>query len=167
MNSLSSILPEFSSGRGTARRSRVVEGYARRRLFKDMPHHGVHISEDVGSGNSKRPDTGALKLDVARTISFRPIAAIVGLSIDLDGKTGFVAEKVQDERSKWMLSTKFQTFGSRSKNTPKQDFRQAHVPAQRSGALHVPHRHGGPSTMLRMVPLPEKSRGGSYKGRPW
>ena len=166
MNSLSSILPEFSSGRGTTRLSRVVEGYARRSLFKDEPHHRVHIGKCVRSGNSKRPDTGALKLDVAHGISSRPITAIVSLSIDLDRETGFTAEEIQDERSERMLSTKFKAFGSRSKNAPKQDFRQAHILTQRPGALHIPHRHSGPSTMLCMVPLPEKSRGGFYKGRP-
>jgi hypothetical protein len=166
MNSLSSILPEFSSGRGTARHCRVVEGYARRSLFKDMPHHRVHVSEDIGSGNSKRPDTDALKLDVACGVSLRPIAAIVRLSVNLDREAGFAAKEIEDKRSKWMLPAKLEAFGTRSKNAPKQGFRQAHILTQRSGALEVSHRHSCPSTMLRMVPLPEKARGGLYKGPP-
>src|SRR3546814_1599858 len=55
------FLPELVSGRGTVRRSRMVEGQPRLRGRDNPPHDTVQIAKHLACGNPHRRDTVRLE----------------------------------------------------------------------------------------------------------
>jgi hypothetical protein len=163
-----SILPELVSGRGTARRSRVVEGQPQDRLRDNSAHYGIKVRKHLASRDSQSLDSSGTEPRVSRGVSLGSTATVMRFSVELDGEPRIAAEEVEIVRPGRMLASELQTCGSGSKHLPEEHFREAHFAAQ---AACLPNRsssaswrdvleHGvGPSTMLRMVPLPETSSG--------
>jgi hypothetical protein len=162
------ILPELASGRGTARRSRVVEGQAHSRASDDVSKDCVDILEDLPRGYPEGVDFSSGKPGVARCIPPRPISKGVGFPIDFDREPGIAAEEVENIGPAWMLSAELHSLRLMSQALPKNHLRQGHrLPKDPCVLNAVGSRFGcnifehpeGPSTMLRMVPLPETSSG--------
>ena len=165
---LRSILPELVSGRGTARRSRVVEGQACARCVDYTLGASVGIAQDLSGGNPQRRDPSLGKEGIAFRIALRPVAHVVRDTIDLDPQPCIAAIKVEDEIVTAVLATKLEAIGAGLKHAPQQNFGQRHFPAQLarfangSGGRfwrNIFQHRKNPSTMLRMVPLPETSSG--------
>ena len=163
-----SVLPELASGRGTARRSRVVEGEARAGTFHHMRQRRLEIAVDFSGRDAERADTRLCKPGVSHLIALRPISAIMRLSVDLDREPGVCAEEVEDIRPARMLTPELEAARPNRKMSPEQQFRKAHRASQASRARDpagswsrcaVPEHRAAPSTMLRMVLLPETSSG--------
>ncbi len=163
-----SFLPQLAWGRGTARRSRGVEGQARSRLSNHSAHHGVEIAQHVGRRYAYRGDPTLRHPPVAYNVALGTIAPVVRFAVDLDRKTRIGTEKIEDIVATWMLSAELQAVRSGAKRLPQQHFGKRHLAAKFpriSDAVRTPlgrnileHRDN-PSTMLRMVPLPETSSG--------
>ena len=163
-----SILPELASGRGTARRSRVVEGQARRCFVDDPAKHRIGISKHLNSGNSQRLDAGRTKPGVARLVPLGPISARVRFAVDLERESGIAAEEIEHERSSGMLAAELQPGRTLPQPMPERNFWEGHLATQAPGIACRPRaslwrdvlEHWlDPATMLRMVPLPETSSG--------
>ena len=107
-----SILPELASGRGTIRRSRMVERQARRCFIENPAKCGIRISQKLGRGNSKRLNSGCLEPSVASLIVLRPISPRMRFPIHLDRQARVAAEEVEHKGSGRMLTPKLQTVGA-------------------------------------------------------
>ncbi len=157
------VLPAISAGRGTVRRSRMVEGHSCTSLRDDQANHSFKIIQHIVRGNAQRPYAGIPQDFIARQIALRPIAPFMRFAIDFDRKAGFAAKKVQHKRPDRVLSTKFEPLRPLSQHAPQKHFRQAHIAPKIAGAINradLPSAHRtSPSTMLRMVPLPETLSG--------
>ena len=160
---LPSILPELCSGRGTARHRRGVEGRARRRLAKNVPHHGVEIAKDIARGDAQRFDAVCGEQGVPPGISRGPILEAMRLAIDFDAQPRLGAVEIEDIRTRRMLATKFQPVRAGAKLCPQGNFGKREGAAQCSRSSNCLARFAQhsvcPSTMLCMVPLPKQSLG--------
>jgi hypothetical protein len=160
------ILPELGSGRGTARRSRVVEGQARRRFVNNPPQHRVRVVEHGSCRNTQRLNSNRLQPFVTRGISLRTVAARMGLTVDLHGKPGIAAEKIEHISACRMQPAELQPGRALAEPMPEDHFGKGHLTPQpaRVGCgtrsrLRCDVFEHGPSTVLRTVPLPETSSG--------
>ena len=163
-----SFLPELVSGRGTARRSRVVEGQACSRRIDDIRRAGFSIAHYIGSWNAKRFDSGRREEGIPPCVAAWPVAHIVRDTIDLDAQSCIAAIEIENEIITTVLTSEFEAIGARLKYAPQQHFRKRHLSAQSAGfpngaggrfRCNIPEHRIHPSTMLRMVPLPETSSG--------
>jgi len=165
----SSFLPELVSGRGTTRHRRVVEGQPRTCSYDNMAYYALNISEYVYRRYSQCRDTSRCEPSISTSIALRPVSTAVRFAIDLDRQPRITAIEVETKLFPCRaLSPKFQVAGPLSQLLPKQNFWQRHLatePTRLSNRLHLSLRcdvseHSPcPSTMLRMVPLPEPSSG--------
>jgi len=169
MTGTGSILPELVSGRGTRRRSRMVEGQSCLRFDNDPADHGVGIPQYVSSCDAERLDPGVLERGVTEFIALRTITPRMRLAIDLYGEACVATEEVEDVLTARMLAAKFEAAGMPAKHLPQDNFRQAHFAPEvtcsrrRSRTrLRCNVLKHGPSTMLRTVPLPETSSGRNW-----
>ena len=71
-------------GRGTVRRSRMVEGAQRSARLDDSHQHALYIAEHLARGNSQRREAHISQARVASRVTLRTIRAIVHLTVDLD-----------------------------------------------------------------------------------
>jgi hypothetical protein len=167
-NAPSSFLPELVSGRGTARRSRVVEGQARTRFGNDPAQDRIKVPENLGRRNPQRRNPATSQPGIPSRIARRSLPKTMRLAIHLDREPCIAAVEIETERTGRMLVTKLEPGRPLAQFSPQQRLGQAHRTTPRSRSLHgVPapfrrmileHRTC-PSTMLRMVPLPETSSG--------
>jgi len=163
-----SILPELVSGRGTAPRSWVVEGQPRTRLRNDAAHDRVEIAEDLLRRYAQGRDAMREELGVPSCIHSWTLSSPMRFAIDLDREPRVAAVEVETECARRMLVPEFEPRRPLPQQPPQQHFGQAHGPSPTPRALHgapatlrrmiLEHRES-PSTMLRMVPLPETSSG--------
>ena len=121
---ISSILPELVSGRGTARRSRVVEGQPRPRGFENPPNDGIHVTQYFRRRNAQRGHPQSCEPRIARFVALRPVAPFMRLPVDLDRKSGVAAKEVEDVATAWVLFPKLETRRSFAQSLPEQDFRK-------------------------------------------
>lgn len=145
------MLPKHAWGGGPPAQP-GVEG---QRGCRDRFGYSVRVSHDVTGGDAEDGQAMGSKGDIALGIALGSMAAIMRFAVDLDRKFGSGAVKVEDIGKNWMLPTEFQTVGFQSQALPKQHFGQAHCLPQSS---RLPDRRG-PSTTLRVVPLPMHSMG--------
>jgi len=166
---LFSFLPELVSGRGTARRSRVVEGQSRTCSNDNVLDHAGQILEHLDRWYPQSRNTNVAKPCVPSRILRRPIATSMRLPVNFDRQSGIATEEIEAEfPPRRSLTPKFQPARTLSKFLPKQHLRQRHLTSEAAGLPHrvnsalwcrvLEHRFC-PSTMLRMVPLPEPSSG--------
>jgi hypothetical protein len=161
------FLPELASGRGTSRRSRMVEGQPRNRLRQGSADDRIDITKHFRRGNPEGLNTGSEKPGIPRFITSRPVASGVRFPIYFHREARIAAEEIEDERAGRVLASKFQPARPVTQRSPKKGFGQAHLGAERARSLHGSRRsfrcnvleHSRPSTMLRMVPHPETSSG--------
>jgi len=143
----------------------MVEGNCARGAGVDNPlNHGIRVSRYVGSGNAQQANSLAGKPLLAGRIQCRPVAYVMSNAVNFDGQPCFAAEEVEHVGSSGVLATEFQASGSKRKPSPEDNFRRAHRASKFARLLYGSwwsSQHGlFPSTMLRMVPLPEQARGG-------
>jgi hypothetical protein len=159
----SSFLPENVSGRGTARRSRVVEGQACLGLGHDVTANRVQIQQNIGCSDAQCFNACGTQPYVPCPITGRTVPAPMKLPIDFDGQAAIAAEKIQNIRACRMLPAELDALRPLPQLLPQQDFRQGHLASpfarQPYGLSRSAQHRISPSTMLRMVPLPETSSG--------
>ena len=163
---VTSFLPELVSGRGTAQRSWVVEGKACSRLGSNQPRDRVQVLQNFSRRDANGVNARGCEPLISGQISDGPITCKVSPSVNLDREPSIAAKEIEDVRATWVLPPKFESVRPGAKPPPKQDFRQAHLfakaprAARRSASrLWCDISQHSPSTMLRMVPLPETSSG--------
>jgi hypothetical protein len=142
----------------------MVEGAPSVRLGQNQADDGIEIVQHIGCRNVQRSDACLMQGKVAGRVALRSVAAVMRLAVDFDRKAGLATEEVDHERTQRMLPAEFQAFRALAQHAPQKDFRQAHSTAEASGSIDravllLDHR-SSPATMLRMVPLPEQTRGG-------
>jgi hypothetical protein len=135
---------------------------------ENVAHHTFEIIEDVASSNPQSVKASFNKLAVADDISLGPVAHRMGFTIDLDRQPTLKAHKVSHIAVARELSTKAQTVLSLPQLLPKHDFRKRQLSAKLASEANIRVRRAdravtdtppfGPSTMLRMVPLPVPGR---------
>jgi hypothetical protein len=145
----------------------MVEGQARLSRHGYSPHHRLQITKHFARRNPQRLDPMRRKPRVAARIVFRSIGTLVHLTINFDSKPCITAIEIEGVIPAWMLSAELKTIRPPPQNLPQHDFGRRHGAAQAARLIHrssfgfwryVPKDHF-PSTMLRMVPLPETSSG--------
>jgi len=163
-----SILPELVSGRGTARQSRVVEGQSGAGSGYDGHCSGIAITQDVGRADANRLYARLKEPAITRFVSLWPKAVFMRATVNLDGKSRVAAVEVDNVGAARMLASKFHALWARAQHTPQQHLRQAHRTSKSSRLRdgtgfslwsRIAKHKDYPSTMLRMVPLPETSSG--------
>jgi len=165
----SEILPQPSWGRGTVRRT--VEGRALARVSVDEGQHSFDVAQNFRRRNPNGHHIMHGKPGIAPRVFARPLASVMRFAVHLDAQLRGVAIEVEIIGAGGMLLAPFVTPYSSSELLPKQHFRQAHLAAEGvratiglAGAFeHVLislSRFARPSTMLRMVPLPQQAGGG-------
>ena len=161
------VLPELASGRGTARQRRVVEGQSCSSRSNDRIENRPDVTKNFRRRYPEGLYSGGSHPPVASRVSAGSVAAIMDLAVNFDRQTGIAAEKVQDVGAAGMLAAKLQAVRPLSQRLPEHDLGKGHFatqPACRADASLSSFRcdvlkHFCPSTMLRMVPLPEPSSG--------
>ena len=124
----------------------------------DQRDHPVKVAAHVICGNPKGLDSLLASPAVALLIPNRIVAHVMRNPINFDGQGRRFAEKVEHEGPKGMLPSKLQAVRTLSKDFPKSDLRRTGTSTQLASLIHGHEKN--PSTMLRMVPLPGKCRGG-------
>jgi hypothetical protein len=116
------------------------------------------IVPDLLGWKPKSFDALAADPAIAPLVASRIVTEVMCQPIDLNGNAGGFAEKIEHKGPKWMLPAKLQAVGTQPKHSPEPDLGRTHLFAKlaRLADCHVEN----PSTMLRMVPLPGKCRGG-------
>ncbi len=151
------ILP--GTGRGTARRRRVVEGLAVRQNVSNRP---FHVVKDFTRGNAKRSIPLRHQPFVPSFIAPRICAPIMRFPVHLDRQPRFETDEVEHERPRRMLPPPFKAARPLSQLAPQQHFRQGHLSAEfprNADACPGSSQHrASPSIVLRTVPLPVPGR---------
>src|SRR3546814_20197902 len=111
--------PGLVSGRGTVRRSRMVEGQPRLRGRDHPPHDTVQIAKHLACGNTHRRVTVRLEPPVGPGNAHRPITSPVRLAIDLDRQPRVTTGAIGRTIAFWMLWSRFETRGARPPQPPK------------------------------------------------
>jgi len=139
-----------------------VEGVRAGTSCDDCLNHCVHVLEYVASRDAQNPKLRALKHYIPGVVTTWLIAKAMPFAIDFDYQPAFEAGKIDSDRAHRKLPAKFQAFRARTQDSPQQNFGQAHFAAQAAGAIYLlnwcDENRWGPSTMLRMVPLPGSGR---------
>jgi hypothetical protein len=164
------FLPQFVWGRGTVRRSRMVEGQSRHRLSCDQAHNRIQIGQDIVCGNAQGMDVRFDKPSVTFSIPFGVVPACMALPIDFNREPCIATIKIKDIRPARMLPTKFQSVRPPAKDLLDKHFRQRHGPAQLPGFAHsacsrlgrpiFQHRATTPPSCFAWSPSPRQARGG-------
>jgi hypothetical protein len=144
----------------------VVEGPSRA-SHGDKPQHTFQIIKHIARSNAECLEPGLCESRIAAEVTRRTIPHRMRLSIDLDhqpppktGEVGYIA-------SARKLTSEAQALGSFSQMLPQYEFWQRQPAAELARAIDafvrcadgpVPDTPPGPSTMLRMVPLPVPGR---------
>ena len=164
-----SILPELVSGRGTARRSRVVEGKSAARRRNDGGDRRAQVPQHISGRNAQRGNSLTSEPRIARCVSLRAIPAIMGDAVDLDSQLGIAAKEVQNVSARRMLAAEFQPARPPAQFAPDQHFGQSHVPAQLARLWHglafglgrnIPEHRISPPPCFAWSPSPRQARGG-------
>jgi hypothetical protein len=156
-----SFLP--GTGRETIRR--MVVGYARARLVEGVADYGFQIRQHIGCWNAQHCHADFCQPGITNVVALRSIATIMGFAVYLDRQPGVAAKEIEDVGACGMLAAELDAGRALSQFAPEKALWQAHRLAQYARALDCASRptqhHRNPSTMLRMVPLPETSSGGN------
>ena len=146
----------------------MVEGQPGAGFCEDAAQDRVGILENFHGGDTQGHDPGGEKPGVASRITLGAVAPVVGFAIDFDRQACVAAEEIEAVRAGWMLPTEFDAGILTTQRLPENDFRKRHLATKSAGIADgapsslrcdVPEHGAGPSTMLRMVPLPETSSG--------
>ena len=106
------ILPKLRLGRGTARRSRAVEGQARPGSLDNAEQHTLHVSKHFSGRDPHREDAMSCQQRVALSVGNRIRTTIMTLAIDPDAKPCGRAVEIERERTGGMLMPEFQAARS-------------------------------------------------------
>ena len=133
-----------------------------------MDHHALEIIEHVAGGNPKRLKPGIGELIVAHGVLLWAITHRMHFSVNFDCEPTLQTGEIDHIPIARELSAKPQAIRARTQLLPENDFRQRQFSAELAREADVrvrradgpmPNPRGfGPSTMLRMVPLPVPGR---------
>ena len=148
----------------------MVEGRALARVAGNRNYNTVEIAKNFDRRDSQRRDAVGRQPSIPSRVSRRAISMAMALPVHFDAQLRRVTIEVQRIRTRRMLLSPFMPHSVLSKLFPKQDFRKAELPtvlARLAVGLSISLQHfagpvsrcARPSTMLRMVPLPETSSG--------
>lgn len=158
-----SILPELVSGRGTARRSRVVEGRARRSHVKNLRHCRVEIAQHIAGGDAQSLDPVFGQQGITPGIFRGSFFKAMSLAIRFDAQPRLGTVEVEDEGSGRMLATKLEPVRAGAELRPQGDLGKREGAAQSArsfdGLSWFSQHRVCPSTQLCIVPLPKQSWG--------
>ena len=163
-----SILPQLRWGRGTIRRT--VEGRAPARVVGDQSQDTLEIPQYFRRWNPHRHNAIGSQPLIASFIPLRPGTAFMRLPVHLDAQLRTVAVEIERIRSGRMLFAPVESPSTATKLLPQKHLGKGKRTPQRSGPAirfarafqHAARSRSScatPSTMLRMVPLPETSSG--------
>jgi hypothetical protein len=142
----------------------MVEGDSCTGLCHDQPDDRIEIAQDIAGRDPQCADTCLPQRPITRDITLGAITAAMRFAVDFNRQPSIAAKEVKYVGTQRMLTSEFQSVRPGTQDSPKQHLRQAHSAAKSSRAIYpssLPLGHRiSPSTMLRMVPLPAKSRGG-------
>ncbi|KRA81420.1 hypothetical protein ASD76_12775 [Altererythrobacter sp. Root672] len=148
-----------------------MEGQASTRKLNERLHRRIAVTQHIARWNSDRFNAHPIEPQVTPAIERRALGIVAGIPIHLNRKPGVAAKEVEHERPGWVLATELEPVGTLAKPLPQENFRQRYGLAQAPGCANAAsfrfrcyafeHAVNPPSTMLRMVPLPEQARGGS------
>jgi hypothetical protein len=167
---VNSFLPELVSGRGTARRSRAVEGQASARFRHNPAYDRIKIIEKVARGDTKRLNSSGAQPFVASCVPGWSVASRMDFAVDFNGQPSIAAKRIENIRSGWMLASEFEPTWVLPEHLPQKHLRERHLTAKMASVSHSPlsglrrdilEHEPCPSTVLRTVPLPETSSGRS------
>jgi hypothetical protein len=135
---------------------------------QDVNHHAVEIIEHIARCNPQRLKPRVGKHAIAFDIPLRVVAHRVGLAIHLDRQSTLKAREVNDISVQGELTAEAQAIRPLAQLLPENDFGEGQLTSKLAGEADVcigrangtmPDASAfGPSTMLRMVPLPVPGR---------
>jgi len=127
-----------------------------------MIDHSRQISQDIGGGYAQHRNALRRQPMGSGRIVAQGIRPVMAAAVHFDGQSNDRAVEIQDIDAGWMLATEFEAVRALAQRLPQQPFRQGHLAAQFTRALHRSAwsgQHGTcPSTVLRTVPLPVPGR---------
>jgi hypothetical protein len=139
------FLAELVSGRGTARRSRVVEGQPRCRLSDDETHDAIQIGQHIARRNAQGNYAMRRKPIIPRHVFCGSVAPLMPLAVNLDREPRIATIEIENETAARMLASEFKAAGTVPQHPPQQHFRQAHRASQladrKSTRLNSSHRY--------------------------
>ena len=166
------ILPRRSRGRGTVRRT--VEGRALARVSFDEGKNALDVPEHFSRRDADRQNLVGRHPGITAGIPNSTTAALMRLAIYLHAQLCSITVEIQRVRTRGMLLAPVKPRLLLSQLLPKQHLRHAHRASKfarsaigSAGAFEhlfrfLPRLWRGPSTMLRMVPLPQQAGGGFW-----
>jgi len=113
------ILPELASGRGTARRSRVVEGQAGSGVCDDRLGSSLCIRQNLAGRDPQRLDPMARCPRIPLDIVTKLVGMVVELAVDLDRQARIAAIEVEHVVARFVLTAKFEAVGALAKQPPQ------------------------------------------------
>ena len=125
--------------------------------FDDVSDYAIEIVPNIGRSDSDGEDPSTCKPRVPSLITLRVGAEFVGQAIHFHGERRLVAIEVEIVRTVFVLPSKFKAIRPELQRVPQPPFGRRHGSAERACTGDAQE---DPSTILRMVPLPSKSRGG-------
>ena len=145
----------------------MVEGPISARR-ENMSHHTVEIAENITDRNPQSLESGITQPAIANIVPFGIAPHRMRLAVNLDRESALEAGKVDHVTATWKLSAKPQAVRTLAQLLPQGDLGQGQLAAKLSRKTNVGVRSAdgavadaprpGPSTMLRMVPLPVPGR---------
>jgi hypothetical protein len=108
--------------------------------------------------DAQRADSFSVCPTVTAFVARRILSAAMREAVYLDRYRGFAAKEVEDIGSRRMLPAKLQAGRPQAQIPPQSRLWRCHGFSQAARREHTQFKN--PTTMLRMVPLPAKSRGG-------
>jgi len=147
-----------------------VEGRALARVLANQPDNALDIPQHFSRRNSQRQNPIHRKPGITSLVSGRAGPSLMRLAVNLDAQLGCITVEVERVNPRRMLVSPVMAEATPSQAVPQDDLRECHFPALCLGLSprltrslkHGPRpfpRFARPSTMLRMVPLPQQSWG--------
>jgi len=133
-----------------------------------MSHHTVQIAENITGRNPQSLESGITQPAIANIVPFRIAPHRMRLAVNFNRESALEAGKVDHVTATWKLAAKSQAVRALTQLLPQGNFRQGQLAAKLARGADVRVRRAncavadaprlGPSTMLRMVPLPVPGR---------
>jgi len=148
--------------------------YSLTRCLCNIGNNAFEAPQHIGCRNAQGENAMRRKPRIAALIPRWPVTAIMRFTVHFDAQLRLVTIKVERESSGGMLLSPMMARLFSAQFFPQQYFGQRHFPAQFARladrfagslehCLRLLSRFTRPSTMLRMVPLPEASSGRNFR----
>ena len=135
---------------------------------RDHREHALEITQDVAGWNPESVKASFPKGSITLEVALRVVAHRMCFPVHLDRQPAFETGEVRNITAARELPPKAKSARALAEMMPQYDFREGHLAAKVPRAANVgvgrtdhtmPNANAfGPSTMLRMVPLPVPGR---------